>query len=227
MTNSNRVLFSDLMNVGISYAERDLQLREWLGMVGPDEQAALDAWRKDQMVGAMFDIVAASAVARQTGGTGLETWSLLNADAMIQGRTGTVDTVSYFGTAYRGQYSGSQIVFMEGLAGKGNEADLSKHINTSMDSIYVPTTLNFDVAARFATTNFQIAGNVYAVDVRGGLYLNNIPELRNAHPEDMEIAVPYRVPSYWIKGVTPVDENGNPRGYSLINPSYRRGVSGN
>jgi RHS repeat-associated protein len=113
--------------------------------------------------------------------------------------------------SYRGDNRPFSQIFDEGFAPWGTSDDLFSHaLNPRQpNSGFVSTSDSFDVARGFGR-------NVYAVDPKGGINVNNELSSWSPWPGEREIAVPGRIPASQIRGVTEAGSN-----MSIPNPKYR------
>jgi RHS repeat-associated protein len=111
---------------------------------------------------------------------------------------------------FRGDARAPGTIFSEGFSARGSSTDLFAHAlnNTRPPSAFIPTSKSSDVAAGFAD-------NIYVVRPRGGIDVNQVLGPRSPFPDELEIAVPWRINPSDIRGVTLPSQ-----GMSLLNPNW-------
>jgi hypothetical protein len=115
------------------------------------------------------------------------------------------------GFTFRGDSRAPSQIFNEGFAARGSSTDLFAHAldNTRPPSAFVSTSRSSGVAANFAD-------NVFVVRPRGGIDVNRALGRRSPFPDELEVAVPFRIAPKDVRAVTIRD-----KGLSILNPNYR------
>ncbi|MCL6699949.1 RHS repeat-associated core domain-containing protein [Pseudomonas sp. T1.Ur] len=122
---------------------------------------------------------------------------------------------------YRGDLRGPDVIFSEGFLSRGKSTDLALHVADNKDppSNFVSTTTDRNVGIYFGTDYKTKKGYLYILKKIHGHDIN-----KELHPNDVlysyekEIAIPDRIKSEDIIGVTPLKSDGSYVGYSLPNP---------
>ncbi len=113
---------------------------------------------------------------------------------------------------FRGDTRSPETIFEEGFTARGSSTDLFDHAvnNKRPPSAYIPTSKSAEVAADF------VADQIYVVRPRGGIDVNDVLGTLSPIPEELEIAVPWKISPSDIRGVTLPKQ-----GISLLNPNYK------
>jgi len=112
---------------------------------------------------------------------------------------------------FRGDTRSPSTIFDKGFSARGESTDLFLHAvnNTSLPSVFIPTSRSFDVASGFAD-------NVFVIRPRNGIDVNSVLCPRSPFPHELEIAIPNRIAPSDIRGVTVPSE-----GISILNPNFK------
>lgn len=124
---------------------------------------------------------------------------------------------------YRGDSRSPNEIFERGFEPKGDNRNLLEHATDNpADSNFVSTSSSRDVAVDdFATTYNSTDGQVYTIRTGDGVDVNRTLGNQSSYPNELEIAVPGGVPAENIRGMTPVNADGTPKGATILNPNYR------
>jgi hypothetical protein len=111
---------------------------------------------------------------------------------------------------FRGDSRAPSTIFDEGFSARGTSTDLFAHAldNTRPPSAFISTSRSADVAAGFSD-------NVFVLRPRNGIDVNRALGPRSPFPDELEIAIPWRVDPSDIRGVTLPNE-----GFSILNPNF-------
>ncbi|MGE8069496.1 RHS repeat-associated core domain-containing protein, partial [Pseudomonas sp. NPDC089569] len=122
---------------------------------------------------------------------------------------------------YRGDSIHPDEVFRTGFLSKGESTDLLLHAMDSDDppSNFVSTSPSKLTAIKFGTRFNTRKGYLYTLKKIDGVDVNK--ELKNLAPfaDETEIAIPRKIETRDILGVTPLKKDGSYVGYSLPNPN--------
>jgi hypothetical protein len=115
------------------------------------------------------------------------------------------------GYTFRGDTRPPEEIFANGFSARGDSTDILAHAldNRSPPSAFIPTTKSEAVAAEFAD-------KIYIVRPKGGIDVNAVLGLRSPFPNELEVAVPWRIAPWDIRAVTL-----HQRGVSILNPSWK------
>ncbi|MBC3386258.1 RHS repeat-associated core domain-containing protein, partial [Pseudomonas sp. SWRI179] len=125
---------------------------------------------------------------------------------------------------YRGDLRGPEIIFMEGFRSLGKSTDLRLHVmdNRNPPSNFVSTSTDVDVGIDFGTKYRTRKGYLYVLKRIPGRDVNKeLPRSDVPYSYEYEIAIPDRVKTEDIIGVTPLKKDGSYVGYSLPNPQRK------
>lgn len=110
---------------------------------------------------------------------------------------------------FRGDNRGPDIIFNEGFAPRGPNADLYQYALTNIPSIFVGASSSPGVAGEYGSYIYAIENPGNGIDVNGAL------GPRSPFPGDLETAFPGGIPANKIRGVT------LPCGtMSILNPNF-------
>nr|WP_240043612.1 hypothetical protein [Pseudomonas rhizoryzae] len=124
---------------------------------------------------------------------------------------------------YRGDTRKPEIVFNEGFQPWGTSEDLLAHTFDAQNppSIFVSTSKNQEVAIDFGTSYRTKKGYLYTIRKIEGKDINRELEGLVPFPEEQEIAIKGGVKKHEILGATPLNKDGSPVGYSVLNPNRK------
>ncbi|WP_346429618.1 RHS repeat-associated core domain-containing protein [Pseudomonas bijieensis] len=125
---------------------------------------------------------------------------------------------------YRGDLRGPEIIFKEGFRSLGKSTDLLLHVwdNRNPPSNFVSTSTDVDVGIDFGTKYRTRKGYLYVLKRIPGRDVNKeLPRSDVPYSYEYEIAIPDRVKTEDIIGVTPLKKDGSYVGYSLPNPQRK------
>ncbi|WLG21482.1 DUF6531 domain-containing protein [Pseudomonas sp. FP1154] len=125
---------------------------------------------------------------------------------------------------YRGDLRGPEVIFKEGFMSLGKSTDLLLHIwdNRNPPSNFVSTTTSVEVGLDFGTKYGTRKGYLYVLKKIPGRDVNKeLPPEDVPYSYEYEIAIPDRVRTEDIIGVTPLKRDGSYVGYSLPNPQRK------
>lgn len=113
---------------------------------------------------------------------------------------------------FRGDSRSPDEIFADGFAARGTSEDLFRHAldNTDPPSAFISTSRSADVAGDFAD-------NIYVINPRNGIDVNDVLGSRSPFPDELEIAIPFQIDTSDIRGVTLPGE-----GFSILNPNFGR-----
>jgi RHS repeat-associated protein len=126
---------------------------------------------------------------------------------------------------YRGDLRKPDEIFDTGFLSRGDSNDLLLHVwdNKNPPSNFISTSTDPEIAIDFGTKYRTKNGYMYTLRRVFGLDVN-----KELHPDDIpydyedEIAIPSRVKTGDIIGVTPLKKDGSYIGYSIPNPQRKR-----
>ena len=148
--------------------------------------------------------VARAGQAAELSKTANKTDALLDGGQAAKREAGSVDYV------FRGDARDPSTIFEGGFSAKGSSTDVFAHAldNNRPPSAFVSTSKSAEVAASFGE-------NVYVLRPRGGIDVNAVLGPRSPFPNELEVAVPWRVAPTDIRGVTLPG-----KGVSILNPDW-------
>lgn len=124
---------------------------------------------------------------------------------------------------YRGDTRSPEVIFNEGFKSKGDSEDLLLHAydNNTPPSNFISTSTSQDVAIDFGTAYRTKKGYLYTLKTIPGRDVNKELGTKVPFPEEKEIAIPGKINSEDIMGVTPLNPDGSYVGYSIPNPNRK------
>jgi hypothetical protein len=124
---------------------------------------------------------------------------------------------------YRGDLKHPDEVFKSGFKSKGESRDLLLHAMDSDDppSYFISTSPSRRTGIQFGTKFETRKGFLYSLKKIDGIDVNK--ELKNLVPfgDETEIAIPNKIDTADILGVTPLKKDGSYVGYSTPNPNRK------
>ncbi|TNF79428.1 type IV secretion protein Rhs, partial [Pseudomonas sp. ICMP22404] len=125
---------------------------------------------------------------------------------------------------YRGDLRTPEVIFKEGFVSLGKSTDLRLHVldNRNPLSNFVSTSTDVDVGIDFGTRYRTQKGYLYVLKRIPGRDVNKeLPRKDIPYSYEHEIAIPDRIKTEDILGVTPLKKDGSYVGYSLPNPERK------
>ncbi|AOE62443.1 RHS repeat-associated core domain-containing protein [Pseudomonas corrugata] len=125
---------------------------------------------------------------------------------------------------YRGDLRTPEVIFKEGFVSLGKSTDLRLHVldNRNPLSNFVSTSTDVDVGIDFGTRYGTQKGYLYVLKRIPGRDVNKeLPRKDIPYSYEHEIAIPDRIKTEDILGVTPLKKDGSYVGYSLPNPERK------
>ena len=169
-----------------------------------------DIWSKLQTNAGRGELIGDLLLTIATGGS-LKTTSKTGTLAKLADNAGAnkLDDIPNF--TFRGDTRSPSTIFNEGFKANGDSIDLFLHAidNKNPPSAFIPTSMSFDVASDFAD-------NVFIVRPRNGIDVNRVLGPRSPFPDELEIAVPYRILSGDVRAVTLPSQ-----GISILNSNFQ------
>jgi hypothetical protein len=81
--------------------------------------------------------------------------------------------------------------------------------NSAPPSAFIPTSKSFSVASDFSS-------NVYVIRPKGGIDINAVLGPKSPFPDELEVAIPFRIAPRDIRAVTLPE-----KGVSILNPNWK------